>query len=44
MQDKSYIVCNSGKVTLEAIAQPVHVDGMGTCLIGNWLIRRAHSC
>ena len=42
--DKSCIVCNSGKVTPEALAPPVLVDGTGTSLSGDWLVRRARSC
>ena len=42
--DKSCIARNSGKVTPEAVAPPVLVDGTGTSLIGDWLVRRAHSC
>ena len=42
--DKSCIVRKSGKVTPEAVAPPVLVDGTGTSLIGDCLVRRAHSC
>ena len=42
--DKSCIVCNSRKVTPEALAPPVLVDGTGTSLSGDLLVRRARSC